>query len=89
MRAAGTQRAALARRIRARGEEIRREELQQALSKLEATGDLTPAQRVALERMTENVVSALLETPTEAIRRAEDPETLAAARTVFDPEGRH
>jgi len=86
---AETERAALARRIRARGEEIRREELDRALSKLDAEGDLTPAQRRAVEEMTENVVDALLETPTAAIERAEDPETLAAARAVFDPEGRH
>ncbi|MFB6121397.1 MAG: hypothetical protein ABEJ68_09810 [Halobacteriaceae archaeon] len=86
MSALETEESALARRIRDRGEEIRREELSQALSKLD---DLTPAQRRAVEEMTENVVDALLTPPAEAIRDAEDPETLAAARAVFDPESRH
>lgn len=74
-------------RITARGEQIRRRELETALDGLQAHGDLTPGQRAAVETLSTTLVEELLAVPVEAIERApEDDEALAACLRLFPPD---
>ncbi|MFW5937611.1 MAG: glutamyl-tRNA reductase [Halanaeroarchaeum sp.] len=68
---------------------IKRRELQTALSKLDAEGDLGPEQRQVVEAFAESLVSQLLSAPTRALRDAaedDDWSTIATAIRLFDPD---
>lgn len=74
--------------ITARGEAIRRRELETALDRLEAQGELTPGQQAAVEELSERIVEELLAVPVDAIERApgSDTEALEVALRLFAPE---
>ncbi|MFB6069828.1 MAG: glutamyl-tRNA reductase [Halanaeroarchaeum sp.] len=68
---------------------VKQREVQTALSKLEASGDLSPDQREVVEAMADSLVSQLLAAPTRALRDAaedDDWSTIATAIRLFDPE---
>jgi glutamyl-tRNA reductase len=50
-------------RIDSRGAKIQREELEETLSRLQRDGELTAAQRVAVEQLSERLVERLLAVP--------------------------
>jgi len=77
--------AAAADAIRGRAAAIRDRELETAIARLEAAGDLTPAQRVAVEAMATRLTAALLGPPTTALEGA-DPHVARAAHRVFAPD---
>ncbi len=75
--------------IYTKAERIKERELQQALSRLEARGDLPPAQQEAVESMADAIVSSLLADPTTELRdaaEAADNRTLRTAVDLFDPD---
>jgi glutamyl-tRNA reductase len=74
-------------RIRRRAESVRRDELADALRRLEAEDDLTDGQRRAVERMTEHIAASLVAQATAALR-ADDERATAAALALFggDPD---
>ncbi|MBV0901886.1 glutamyl-tRNA reductase [Haloarcula salina] len=74
-------------RIDERGAEIRAEQLERALSRLEATDELTPEQRAAVERLGDRLVEQLLAVPHESLRdaaRRGDGEAVATALSLFE-----
>ncbi|WP_423999260.1 glutamyl-tRNA reductase [Haloarcula salina] len=74
-------------RIDERGAEISAEQLEQALSRLEATSELTPEQRAAVERLADRLVERLLAVPHESLRDAEqrgNGEAVATALSLFE-----
>lgn len=75
------------RRVRERAEQLRRREVETAIRKLEARGEVTEGQREAIDEMTEGIVEGLLSTPETAMREA-DERTLRAAMRVYglDPD---
>lgn len=73
-------------RIERRGERIRRRELETAIDRLEAHGDLTPGQRAAVEELSTGLVDELLAVPRDAIQRADGEESLAVALRLFAPD---
>jgi glutamyl-tRNA reductase len=63
-------------------------ELDRALTKLEAQGDLNEEQRETVEAMADSLVSQLLAPPTRSLREAagqDDWETIRTAMQLFDP----
>jgi glutamyl-tRNA reductase len=74
--------------MRARGEAIRRRELQRVLRRL---GDVPPALQAHLEAFSQSLVSKLLHEPTRRLREASDPERFqtytGVARDLFGLEG--
>jgi len=70
-------------RIRQQAETVRREELQTALDRLEATGDLTDDQRAAVEALSVRLVDRLLAVPERRLDAADDAETLETAIALF------
>jgi glutamyl-tRNA reductase len=67
---------------------VKEAELQQALSQLEAAGDLTDEQRVVVESMADALVNKLLAAPTKSLRDAaseDDWTTIHTALQLFDP----
>lgn len=74
-------------RITARGEQIRRVELETALAQLQAHGDLSADQQAAVEHLATSIVEELLAVPSTAIDRAPaDDESLAVSLRLFAPE---
>lgn len=75
------------RAIRDRGEEIKRRELRRAFARLDAHGDLTAAQRDAVERMATAIVDGVLAAPEAMLQRTadHDRETVRTAVELFDP----
>jgi glutamyl-tRNA reductase len=73
-------------RLRRRCAEIKREEVETALCKLDASGGLSDRERAAVEAMADRIVAELLAPPTAALEDAadEDPPTAPLAR-LFDP----
>ncbi len=69
-------------------EAIKQQELKQAVSRLEANGDLPDAQREAIESMADALVNKLLAAPTDSLREAaehDDWTTIHTALELFDP----
>lgn len=69
-------------------ERMKSRELERALTKLEAQGDLTEDQRETVEAMADSLVSQLLAPPTQSLREAageDDWTTIRTAMQLFDP----
>jgi len=69
-------------------ERMKARELDRALTKLEAQGDLNEDQRETVEAMADSLVSQLLAPPTRSLREAaeqDDWETIRTAMQLFDP----
>lgn len=69
-------------------EHVKARELQTALSKLEAAGDVSAEQRKVVEAMADALVAKLLAPPTESLRDAaenDDWSTINTALHLFDP----
>jgi len=74
-------------RIDERGAEIRAEQLERTLSRLEAAGELSTEQRAAVERLGDRLVERLLAVPRESLRDAAedgDGEAVATALSLFE-----
>ena len=68
---------------------VKRRELETALQKLEAQGELTDEQRETVEDLADALVGQLMAAPTKSLREAageDDWETIATAIRLFDPE---
>lgn len=74
--------------IRARGEEIKRRELQKAFNRLDANGELTSEQREVIRKMATAIVDAVLAAPESALENSQgyNGETVRTAVKLFDPE---
>ena len=69
-------------------ERMKAAELDRAVTKLEAQGDLNEDQRETVEAMADSLVSQLLAPPTRSLREAagqDDWETIQTAMQLFDP----
>ncbi|MFB6221044.1 MAG: glutamyl-tRNA reductase [Halolamina sp.] len=69
-------------------ERMKARELDRALTKLEAQGDLTGDQRETVEALADSLVSQLLAPPTRSLREAaaeDDWATIRTAMALFDP----
>jgi glutamyl-tRNA reductase len=69
-------------------ERLKDHEVQTALSRLEAAGDLTDQQRQVVESLADSLVGKLLAAPTSSLRDAaaeDDWETIRTALELFDP----
>ncbi len=69
-------------------EEIKRREVATAISRMEATGDLTDEQREVVESLADSLVGQLLAAPTKSLRDAaerDDWSTIQTAIRLFDP----
>jgi len=69
-------------------ERMKSRELDRALTKLEAQGDLNESQRETVEAMADSLVSQLLAPPTQSLREAagkDDWTTIQTAMELFDP----
>lgn len=74
------------RRLRRRAKRLAREELEEALASLEATGPLTEHQRDVVEEMSVAITEAVL-APFEApLERADGDDEAAAVLSLFDLE---
>ena len=74
-------------RVRDRAAAIRDRELETALAKLDARGDLSPAEREAVARLADRLVDGLLAAPERRLRAAadrDDAETVEAALELFE-----
>jgi glutamyl-tRNA reductase len=71
--------------IHIHGERIKQRELQQALGKLNADGELSDTQRRIVEEMATAILDELLSTPDAVLAAADDPETLQTVVELFDP----
>nr|WP_284008319.1 glutamyl-tRNA reductase [Halomicroarcula sp. YJ-61-S] len=72
--------------LAARGAEVRAEQLEEALTRLRADGDLTDEQVAALEQLSERLVDRLLAVPEETLREAAnrgDEEAVETAMELF------
>jgi glutamyl-tRNA reductase len=70
-------------------ERVKERELETALSRLEAQGDLTDEQRETVASLADALVGQLLAAPTKSLRDAaaeDDWTTIQTAMTLFDPE---
>lgn len=70
-------------------ERTKRREVETAVSKLEAQGDLTDEQRETVEALADSLVGQLLAAPTKSLREAaseDDWTTIQTAMQLFDPE---
>jgi len=68
---------------------VKTRELETAIDKLEARGDLTEGQREAVQSMADALVGQLLAAPTKSLREAaaeDDWTTISTALQLFDPE---
>ncbi|WP_276277829.1 glutamyl-tRNA reductase [Haloarcula regularis] len=73
-------------RLSDRGATVRSAQVERAIETLRADGDLTDAQREAVERLSERLVERLLAVPRESLRaadRADDVETVETAMELF------
>jgi glutamyl-tRNA reductase len=69
-------------------ERMKARELEEALTKLEAQGELTEDQRETVEALADSLVSQLLAPPTRSLREAaaqDDWTTIRTAMNLFDP----
>ncbi|MFD1527083.1 glutamyl-tRNA reductase, partial [Halolamina salina] len=69
-------------------ERMKARELDRAITKLEAQGDLNEDQRETVEALADSLVSQLLAPPTESLREAageDDWTTIQTAMELFDP----
>jgi len=80
--------AALA-RIRERAGELRDHEVETALAKLDARGELSAADREAVERLADRLVTRLLAAPERSLRAAADADAESDGREGPDSGGRH
>jgi glutamyl-tRNA reductase len=74
-------------RIDERGAKIRREQLERTLSQLQADGELTADQRVAVETLSERLVERLLAVPRSSLQDAAknaDDERIETALSLFE-----
>ncbi|MFB6194147.1 MAG: glutamyl-tRNA reductase, partial [Halobaculum sp.] len=72
----------------AAAETVRDEQVEEALTKLEAQGELTDDQRETVESLADALVGQLLAAPTKSLREAagsDDWETIHTAMQLFDP----
>ncbi len=75
--------------MHASAERLKRREVETALTKMDAHGEVTDEQRAVIEAMADALVSKLLAAPTKSLRDAageDDWETIDAALRLFDPE---
>jgi glutamyl-tRNA reductase len=74
--------------VRRRSEAVADREVQQALRKLEARGDLTEGQQRAVREMADDIVESLVAAPARTVEaaRAADDETLQTVVDLFDPD---
>lgn len=74
--------------IRARGEEIKRQELEQAFNQLESQGTLTDRRRQIIRHLATAIVDGVLQPPESALSDTpdHDPETVRTAVELFDPD---
>jgi len=73
-------------RISERGQEVRDREVERALTRLDAQGDLSPADREAVERLADRLLGRLLAVPERSLRVAADEgdeETVETALELF------
>ncbi|MGB9952957.1 glutamyl-tRNA reductase [Haloarcula marismortui] len=74
-------------RINSRGAKIQQEQLEQTLSQLQQDGDLTAAQRLAVEQLSERLVERLLAVPRASLQDATknaDDERIETAISLFE-----
>ncbi|AUG47744.1 glutamyl-tRNA reductase [Haloarcula taiwanensis] len=74
-------------RINSRGAKIQQEQLEQTLSQLQQDGDLTAAQRLAVEQLSERLVERLLAVPRASLQDAAknaDDERIETAISLFE-----
>lgn len=71
-----------------RGDRIRQQELQQAVSRLEAHGTLTPEQAEIVDEMARAITNGILSSPEAVLddTAAYDAETIQTAVDLFDPD---
>jgi len=70
--------------IRDRAESVRERELERALARLADRGDLSAAERAAVERLADRLVARLVAVPERALCGPEsDAETVDTARELF------
>jgi glutamyl-tRNA reductase len=70
-------------------ERLKESEVETALRKLEAQGDLTPEQRETVGSLADTLVNQLLAAPTKSLREAaaeDDWTTIHTAMQLFDPD---
>ena len=73
----------------ASADRVKAREVDRAMTKLEAQGDLTDAQRETVQSLADALVGQLLAAPTHSLRDAageDDWETIRTALELFDPE---
>lgn len=75
-------------RVRRRSEAVADREVERALGRLEARGDLTPDQRRAVRALADGIVESLVAAPAETVAAARDADedALAAVVDLFDPD---
>ncbi|KOX92049.1 glutamyl-tRNA reductase [Haloarcula rubripromontorii] len=74
-------------RINSRGAKIQQEQLERTLSQLQQDGDLTAAQRLAVEQLSERLVERLLAVPRASLQdaaRNADDERIETAISLFE-----
>jgi len=84
-RSPATEHAAV-RRIRERATAVRNEEVETAITKLDAGGEVSEADREAVERLADRLVERLLAVPEESLRAAaaaDDEETVETGLELF------
>jgi glutamyl-tRNA reductase len=69
--------------IRARASTVRDEQVERALRRLEARGELTPERREAIERLADRLVDRLVAVPEAGIAAAEGDEVAETALALF------
>lgn len=70
-------------------DQLKRREMETALSRLEANGDFSPAQRDIVESLADALISHLLAAPTRSLREAaanDDWTTINSALRLFNPD---
>jgi len=85
-RSVGSTEEAAVTRIRDRASAIRDGEVETALAKLDANGDLSDAERETVERLADRLVENLLAVPESSLRAAaadDDVETVETALELF------
>jgi glutamyl-tRNA reductase len=70
--------------IRDRAESVRDSEVDRALARLDERGDLSAAERAAVERLADRIIARLVAVPERALQAPEaDAETVETARELF------
>lgn len=75
-------------RLRRRSKSVADREVERALGRLEAHGDLTAGQRGAVRELADGIVESLVAAPAETVAATQeaDDDALAAVLDLFDPE---